>query len=297
MLICDTHADTLWALATGAHSPLDITRDALSAAPHVRVQALALYVSTGGMAQNPTIVERELRAFETLKAGGWHPITEIRQAQAGCANVLLTIEGGEAFAGDPDQVDRFAALGVRVAALTWNNENGLCHPAVSGSREGLSPLGRAMVRRMRTCRMAVDTSHLNERGFFDLLDGNVPPMASHSCAHALCPHPRNLTDDQLRALFEAGGFVGVNFYPRFLRREGTATLDDVIDHMAHMCELGGEAHVGLGSDFDGIECWPDGLRTAADVPRLLDRMLERGFGHALTEAIAGKNFEAYMGRL
>ena len=299
MLICDTHADTLWRMAAPGETagrPFDVTFDFLTASPaDVRVQAMALYVSTGGMEASPTIVERELAAFEQLKKRGWRQITRLSDALPGEANMLLTIEGCEAFGGNPDEVERFANLGVRMAALTWNNENGLCHPAISGSTAGLTPLGREMVARMRHFHIAVDVSHLNERGMFQLVeDGSVPPMASHSCARALCNHPRNLTDDQLKALFAAGGFVGVNFYNAFLSDDHRANLDRVIDHMAHMCELGGESCVGLGSDFDGIEEWPDGLRNAGDLPALFNRMLQRGFGRKLTEAIAGLNFQRYM---
>ena len=300
MLICDTHADTLWRMAAPEETaglPFDITREYLTAGEDVRVQALALFVSTGGMNENPTIVERELAAFEQLKRSGFHQITELDQAKAGQANVLLTIEGGEAFSGDPANVERFAQLGVRAAALTWNNENGLCYPAASGSSEGLTPLGRETVKRMRAHRMAVDVSHLNERGFFDLLDGTVPPMASHSCARRLCDHFRNLTDDQLKALFQAGGFVGVNFYNTFLSEDHIADVDRVVDHMAYMCDLGGENCVGFGSDFDGIDEWPEGLRNAGDVPNLINRLLRRGFGQALTEKIAGLNFKAYLERI
>ena len=300
MLICDTHADTLWRMAAPeetAGRPFDITRAFLTATDDVRVQALALFVSTGGMALTPTIVERELAAFERLKASGFRQITQLDQALPGEANVLLTIEGCEAFGGDPANAERFASLGVRMAALTWNNENGLCQPAAVGAREGLTPLGRETVRRMRENHIAVDVSHLNERGFFDLLDGSVPPMASHSCARRLCNHFRNLTDDQLKALFEAGGFVGVNFYNAFLSEDHRADIDRVVDHMAYMCDLGGEDCVGFGSDFDGIEEWPDGLRNAGDVPKLISRLLQRGFGQVLTEKIAGLNFKHYMERI
>lgn len=300
MLICDTHADTLFAMADAgrpAGLPLDVTREALSSAQNVRVQCMALFVCTGGMRLSPTIVERELCALDRLKADGFQQITEVDQARAGVPNVMLTIEGGEAFGGDPAQVEHFAALGVRMAALVWNNENALAHPAVGACGEGLTALGRETVRRMRQCRMAVDVSHLNERGFYDLLDGEAPPLASHSCARALCGHPRNLTDDQLRALFQAGGFVGVNFFPRFLSDDESADIDRVIDHLAHMCELGGEAHVGLGSDFDGIPSWPRGLRSAADVPALLAGLRRRGFDEPLVEQIAGLNFKTYMERL
>ena len=253
MLVCDTHADTLYALSAPdrpAGGPLDVTAELLTAGGGVRVQCLALFVCTNGMRMSPTIVERELQAFEGLKQRGFCQITELSQAREGVANAMLTIEGGEAFGGDAAQVDRFADLGVRMAALVWNNENGVAHPALTGSGEGLTPLGWDIVSRMRSRHMAVDVSHLNERGFYDLLDGKAPPLASHSCARALCDHPRNLSDHQLRCLFEAGGYVGVNFYPLFLSDDSRADLDRVVDHIAHMCDLGGEAHVGLGSDFD-----------------------------------------------
>ena len=123
------------------------------------------------------------------------------------------------------------------------------------------------------------------------------PMASHSCAHVLCPHPRNLTDDQLRAIFAAGGYVGVAFYPTFLHPSEKADVDTVIDHIAHMCSLGGEGHVGIGSDFDGIETCPQGLAHAGELPGLFGRMEERGFDEPLVRAIAGENFAAYLQRI
>ena len=162
MLVCDTHADTLYALSAPdrpAGGPLDVTAELLTAGGGVRVQCLALFVCTNGMRMSPTIVERELQAFEGLKQRGFCQITELSQAREGVANAMLTIEGGEAFGGDAAQVDRFADLGVRMAALVWNNENGVAHPALSGSGEGLTPLGWDIVRRMRSRHMAVDVSH------------------------------------------------------------------------------------------------------------------------------------------
>lgn len=300
MLICDTHADTLWNMVwteRPADQPYDITKEFLTAYDGVRVQALALYIPPHGMEQKPTFVERELAAFEQLKKEGWHQITDISQAKPGQANVLLTIEGCEAFQGREDEVDRLADLGVRMGALTWNTPNGLCTPACESAEGGITPLGWKIVRRMRERRMAVDVSHLNEAGFFDLLDGGAPPMASHSCVRALCNHTRNLTDDQLKQLFQAGGFVGVNFFTGFLSEDNKADVDRVIDHMAYMCDLGGENHIGFGSDFDGIDDWPAGLRNAAEVPNLIEGLRRRGFGEALVAKIAGLNFKAYMDRI
>ena len=300
MLICDTHADTLWNMVCEDRSPdlpYDITKDFLTAHDGVRVQALALYIPPQGMEQTPDYVQRELAAFEQLKREGWRQITDISQALPGEANVMLTIEGCEAFRGDPSEVDRLADLGVRMGALTWNTPNGLCTPACESEEGGITPLGWTIVRRMRERHIAVDVSHLNTAGFYDLLDGAVPPMASHSCARALCNHSRNLTDDQLRQLFRAGGFVGVNFFPGFLSEDGRADADRVVDHLAHMCDLGGEDHIGFGSDFDGIEDWPAGLRNAGELPNLLTAMRRRGFGETLVEKVAGLNFKAYMEKL
>ena len=300
MLICDTHADTLWNMVweeRPAGLPYDITRDFLTAGSDVRVQALALFIPPQGMEKEPDFVQRELAAFEKLKSEGWRQITHISQALPGQANVLLTIEGCEAFRGDPDEVDRLAELGVRMGALTWNTPNGLCTPACESDEGGITPLGWAIVRRMRKRHMAVDVSHLNMAGFYDLLDGDVPPMASHSCVRALCNHSRNLTDDQLRQLFRAGGFVGVNFYTGFLSEDNRADVDRVIDHLAYMCDLGGENQVGFGSDFDGIDGWPEGLRNAGDIPNLIQGMRRRGFGETLVEKIAGLNFKAYLEKI
>ena len=296
MLICDTHADTLWAITAGKHQ-LDVTAQYLTATPDVRVQALALFVCTGGMMEQPTIVEKELQAFEGLKQQGFHQIRQLSEALPGRANVMLTIEGCEAFGGDIANVERFAHLGVMAAALTWNNENQLAHPAKSGSREGLKPFGKQAVAEMRRLGMAVDISHLNRRGADEVMDTDIPPMASHSCAYSLCHHFRNLTDEQLRRLFAMGGFVGVNFYPHFLSENGKADVNRVVDHMAYMCDLGGENSIGFGSDFDGIEVAPDGLQNAGDVPALMDTMRRRGFSEGLVEKIAGQNFADYLKRL
>ncbi|MEG0125464.1 MAG: membrane dipeptidase [Clostridia bacterium] len=301
MLICDTHADTLFAMQDPKRNPnlpFDITKERLLCTDDIRVQALALFVGPSGMrGEDAQIIARELNAFETLKAQGFVQITELSQARAGVANAMLTIEGGEAFLQDENTVSHFARLGVRAAALVWNHENLLAYPATGKENKGLKAFGHRVVARMRENRMAVDISHLNARGTAEVMDADIPPMASHSCARALCNQPRNLTDAQLRALFAIGGYVGVNFYARFLDHSGQADLNRVIDHMVHMCALGGEKCVGLGSDFDGIDEYPEGLRRADDVPKLLEGLRARGFDEPLVRGIAGENFAAYMKKL
>jgi len=293
MLICDTHADTLFAMPH--KKELDVTAERLLLPGHTRVQALALFVGGNGLrGKDAGLIQRELEHFQALLQQGWHQIRSLGEALPDVANALLTIEGGEAFGSDPASVDTFADMGVRIAAPVWNNENLLAHPAKSGSKEGLTPLGKAMARRLQRRKVALDISHLNERGAEELMDSPVPPMASHSCARRLCDHFRNLSDHQLRRLISLNSFVGVNFYPVFLHPSGKATLEHIIDHIAYICDLGGENIVGLGSDFDGIELYPDGMRHAGQLPDLFDRMAARGFSQVLIEKVAGKNFAGYM---
>ena len=185
-----------------------------------------------------------------------------------------------------------------MAALTWNNENEIGHSAKSGSKEGIKPRGWEILRAMAELKMAADTSHLNEAGFWDLIDRHSqPPMASHSCAKALCPHFRNLTDEQIRAMVSRGGWIGVNFYPSFLSADGHASVATICDHIDHMCQLGAAKNVGFGSDFDGIETTPVDCTSPADVPKILDELRRRGYSEEAVADIAGNNFLNYYRRL
>ena len=141
-------------------------------------------------------------------------------------------------------------------------------------------------------------SNLNEAGFWDLIDKHSqPPMASHSCAMALCSHFRNLTDEQIRAMVKRGGWIGVNFYPSFLSPDGKASVSTICDHIDYMCQLGAEKNVGFGSDFDGIETTPVDCKSPADVPKILDELRRRGYSEEALADIAGNNFLNYYRRL
>ena len=120
--------------------------------------------------------------------------------------------------------------------------------------------------------------------------------ASHSCCRALCDHKRNLTDEQLKKLFEAGGYVGVNFFGRFLAPKGDITLDLVADHLEHMLEMGGEGKIGFGSDFDGCSLKPIHLDDPSGLPLLMD-VCNRRFGEKITRGIAGENLLKYYDRI
>lgn len=174
-------------------------------------------------------------------------------------SAMLTVEDTAPLDGRIERVDELYARGVRMAALTWNYENSLAYPNSKVAAEhlrGLKPFGIEAVTRMEELGMICDVSHLSEGGFWDVARYTKKPfIASHSCARALCPHQRNLTDEQLRAVAEHGGVVGVNFYSAFLNgREDFTPTSDIIVHMDYIRNKAGVESVALGSDFDGIDC-------------------------------------------
>lgn len=299
MIICDTHCDTLYMRAL---CPDDVPCVTMEAMEHggMSLQTCTLFAGSKGMSDHPyDKAIAEYRAFEHLRdTQGWTRVDSPLEAEAGKVKILLSIEGGEIFEGSTQRVREFYDMGVRMAALTWNNENEIAHSAKSGSREGIKPVGWDILRVMAELKMAADTSHLNEAGFYELIDKHSqPPMASHSCAAALCPHFRNLTDDQIRAMVARGGWIGINFYPAFLSSDGRASIKTICDHIDHMCQLGAQKHVGFGSDFDGIETTPVDCKSPADIPAILDELRSRGYGEEAVSDIAGGNFLAYYRRL
>lgn len=299
MLICDTHCDTLYMRALEPACTPCVTMEAMERGG-MSLQTCTLFAGPGGVSDHPyEKAMAEYAVFERLRdTQGWTCVNSPLEAEEGKVKILLSIEGGEIFEGRAERVHEFYNRGVRMAALTWNNENEIASPAKAGSRDGIKPKGWEILREMAGLKMAADTSHLNEAGFWDLMDRHSqPPMASHSCAHALCPHFRNLTDRQIRAMAERGGWIGVNFYPAFLSPTGRASISTLCDHIDHICQLGAQKHVGFGSDFDGIETTPDDCRSPADIPAILSELRRRGYSEEAVSDIAGRNFLAYCRRL
>ena len=297
MLLCDTHADTLYALAMHPGAAADITAEKLRKGG-VSAQTFALYV--GGDPDLRAVAAAFDKMFaqeERLRQNGWKRLDDYRDAVDGECAYVLSVEGCDLLDGKLDLLPMWRQKGVRMAAITWNYANSLGTPAKIDQQKPLTAFGREAAKEMQHLGIAPDTSHLSDRGFWDLLEMGLRPLASHSCCRALCDHPRNLTDDQLRALFEAGGYIGVNFYPYFLSADGKADLDTVCDHVCQLMDLGGEKHVGFGSDFDGIEVKPRGLAGPQDFPALLERLRQRGLTEDLIEGIAGRNLLAYYGRI
>ena len=182
----------------------------------------------------------------------------LENEKKGLLSSLLTVEDGVFIDGKIERVQEVYDMGVRLITLMWNFENSVgfpCSDDPEAHLKGLKPFGIEVVEKMNELGMIIDVSHMSEGGFYDVAKHSKKPfVASHSCARALCNHRRNLTDDQLKTIGNAGGIAGVNFECSFLK-EGSnrATYDQIIEHLLYMKDKAGIDSVGFGSDFDGID--------------------------------------------
>jgi len=219
---------------------------------------------------------------------------------------VLHMEGAEAIDANFELLDVLVAAGLRSLGPVWSRPNVFGHgvpfrcPASPDTGPGLTDLGKALIGACNALRILVDLSHLNERGFWDVAAiSNAPLVATHSNAHAISPHSRNLTDRQLAAIGESGGLVGVNFAASFLRPDGRHDKDTPIDliirHIEHMLDHAGEDGVGFGSDFDGAMI-PAELGNAAGLQNLVQAMRQRGFKKPLIEKLCFRNWLRVLGR-
>lgn len=211
---------------------------------------------------------------------------------------ILAIEDGRALCGELAALRMFYDLGVRALTLAWNDDNELTDGIASERGAGLTAFGKDVVREMNRLHMMVDVSHITERGFWDVIEvSKAPVMASHSNAHRVCSHRRNLKDEQIRALIEKQSIICVNLYPAFVTDSGKAEIYDVLSHIEHILSLGGEDFLGLGSDFDGVDRLPEGMENAGDYVKLFEEMQKCGFSDALIDKITHKNMVNFIKRI
>lgn len=209
--------------------------------------------------------------------------------------VMLGIENGYAIGKDISNIERYRRQGVVYMTLCHNGDNDICDSAKgSGEHGGLSPFGREVVKEMNRVGMLVDLSHAAETTFYDVLrESTQPVVCSHSSCRALCDHPRNLTDDQMRALAAKGGVVQVTMYSGFLRSDREATLDDFMQHLCHAIDVAGIDHVGIGTDFDG-DGKVVGCSDASQLRNVTRELLRKGFTVEEIEKIWGGNWLRVM---
>lgn len=202
--------------------------------------------------------------------------------------VFLSLEGPEAIGCDPDRLEELRDLGFLMTTLTWNFPNALAGP--HGSDQGLTDLGKAFVRRAQELGIVIDVSHLSEKAFWDLIDVTTAPIvASHSNSRAVCPHSRNLSDEQFKVICNLGGLVGLNLYPPFLNESGKADFSDFKRHMDHFLALGGEHHLAVGGDLDGCDMLPTGFTGVESWNDLGRWLMQQGVEEELVNHVFNNN--------
>jgi membrane dipeptidase len=223
-------------------------------------------------------------------------------------DVLLGLEGGDAIENDLGHLRDFHAHGIRYMTLTWSRSHDWADSATDDARHGgLTEFGLEVVREMNRLGVIIDVSRVSDETFWDTLEVTEAPLiASHSSMRALADHPRNLSDEMLRAVAENGGVVMVDFSENYVdpRKAGIwpsirfalrnlgwedTPLEMLVDHFVHAIRVAGVDHVGLGSDFDGTLFLPKGMKDVADLPNLTVALLKRGFSEEEVRKVLGEN--------
>lgn len=264
MKIFDAHCDVLYKLWLNptmqfkSDEGLQITYDQLKKG-NAKIQCLAIYVPEEvplnekfevALEMVNILHEKILPVFQDLRLiKKKEDVHNLKENEIG---IILTLEGCDAITTSITRLKSLFHLGVKSVGLTWNYSNAVADGILEPRGAGLSIFGKKVVEENNRFKVWTDVSHLSIKGFWEVLELADFPIASHSNVLALCHHPRNLNDDQIKALISKDSIIGINFFPPFLTNQSNATIKDIISHIDYICQLGGEKNIGFGSDFDGI---------------------------------------------
>ncbi|CAH1211239.1 membrane dipeptidase [Paenibacillus sp. JJ-223] len=195
---------------------------------------------------------------------------------------LLTLEGVDGLEGSLFYLQLCYEMGIRIVGLTWNYANWAADGVMEQRGAGLTEKGKALVGRCNEIGMLLDVSHLTEKGFWELTELSKRPfIASHSNSYEVCPHVRNLKDDQIRAIVARNGRVGLTFVPWFVKQADEVHMEDLLPHIERICTLGGAQHLMMGSDFDGIPTYIHGLEHSGKYPQWIEVLLKHYDEHVV----------------
>ncbi len=302
--IFDAHCDTIGEIldkdkklsASDLH--IDLKRALMPKNSYVQVFAACAY-GKGALERAVNLIDRYFLEIERNESiVHCTSVSEIRKISVEnkiCS--LLGIEGADAIES-LEMLRLFYRLGVRILTLTWNYKNSISDGILEKRGAGLTDFGVSIIKEMNRIGMAIDVSHLSEKGFWDVCEhSNKPFIASHSNAKAICKNKRNLSDEQIREIIRLGGCIGINFYPVFLTDNTYCGVGDIIKHIEHILSLGGENNLGFGSDFDGIDILPDGISGVEDYEKLINELLKLGYKESFVKKICSENFLNVLDRI
>ncbi|MEV5024677.1 dipeptidase [Paenibacillus sp. LPE1-1-1.1] len=288
MKVVDFHCDVLCKLLidedltfqSSKPGSLDVTYERLKAAGTV-LQTFAIYIPQSMNGRLEPILESVDRFHQLVLA--CEDMEWVRTAQDlefcisnGKIGALLSLEGVDGLQGQMPLLRILHQLGIRAAGLTWNHANWAADGAMEPRGGGLTSAGRLLVEECNKLDILLDVSHLSERAFWDVAEHSQKPiLASHSNARAICDHPRNLSDAQIEKLIAKQGLIGITFVPWFVSHADEVPIDDLLRHIEHICEIGGEEHIMLGSDFDGIDRHMQNLSHPGELAALQEALLKR----------------------
>lgn len=355
MFVLDSHCDTPSQILRlrdlskdNDHAHVDFPKLARGG---VDAAFFALYVPASLDADQQKAEEYALNLLEALRtcvdvnkdksAFACTPSEAVSNKDKGLFSVFIGLENGSPVGQSLEKLRMFHQYGVRYMTLCHSGNNEICDSCAPKIKRwnGLSPFGREVVAEMNSIGMLIDVSHVSDETFYDVIRHSTKPVvATHSCCRSLADHPRNMTDDMIRALAAAGGVIQINFYPLFLdykfsgvlkssgimergesverefildpadplKRASWNRIQDelmalkrpsykrVVDHIDHVVSLVGIDHVGLGSDFDGIEVTPEGMEDISCFGKVFDEMRLRGYSEEDIVKVAGANFFRVM---
>lgn len=210
----------------------------------------------------------------------------------GLISILLGLENASPIGHDIAVLEDLAAKGVRYVTLTHSEDNQICDSCTGkGKWGGLSPFGREFVKEMNRLGVLVDVAHCADSTIREVLEVSEKPVVyTHGCCRALHGHPRNLSDELLKGIASRGGVVGMSIYPDFLSSVKDPGVGKVVDHIEHAIDVCGIDHVGLGTDYDGIDYTASGLEDISKFRRILDVLHGRGYTQKEVDKVAGENF-------
>jgi membrane dipeptidase len=309
-ILVDTHNDFIWKVfdkgavfgQRNSFTQSDLPRFKEGG---LDVQVFAIWISMGRISKSYSFVKSQIERLRNIEsensselefANTYDDIIRIINEKNICG--LIGIEGGTVIEKNLDNINSLFGMGVRYIGLTWNNSNAISSSARDaverGKQGGLTDFGIQVVKRMNEAGMLIDVSHLSEQGFWDVIENTDSPIiASHSNCYSINPHYRNLTDEQIKAIAKNGGYIGVNFYDKFLDKDGEkngSTIEKVIEHIDYIKNLIGADYIGIGSDFDGGITPVRELYDASRYPELTRRLVERGYTEDEIKKILGGNF-------
>ncbi len=310
--ICDAHCDTAMRMINEGFKisrrsdtgHVDIPR---LIEGNVNVQVFACWIGKPGEPEGhySSLAKQMINALYTQFAENYNfielvtDVKSLRRAEEnGKIAGIIGIEGGQAIEDSLYMLNVLYNLGVRLMTIVWGSTNWADASREPERHNGLTSFGKDVIREMNRLGMIVDVSHSSDKTTLDVIDISMHPIiASHSSSYAICPHPRNVNDDLIRAISSNGGVICVNFCPEFLDEEywkGSKTeppsIDKVMEHIEHIIEVGGIDCVGIGSDYDGMGPAPKGLEDVSKLPNLAEKLLKGGYNEIEVTKIMHDNF-------